>query len=101
MEVPAHNQPHTKAECLATWKSRRRIPVPTKSGKIMDLLIVHLVEASAIDGIPIDLVIDARATHRAPLKRFAVVFAGNQPQDDFPIPTLWVCDGVGVWLAVS
>lgn len=100
MEVPAHSQPRSREECLSTWKARRRIPVPTKSGKIIDLLIIHLVEATAIDGIPVDLVIDARATHRAPLKRFAVAFADNQPLDEFPIPTLGVCDGLGVWLAV-
>ena len=34
LEVPAHTQPHTKAECLATWKSRGRIPVPTNRGKV-------------------------------------------------------------------
>ena len=100
MEVPAHTQPHSKTECLSTWKSRRRIPVPTKSGKIIDLLIVHLIEAAAIDGIPIDLVIDARATHRAPMKRFVVVFSNDRPADEYPIPCLWVKAGTGVWLSV-
>ena len=101
MKVPAHSQPHTKAECLATWKTRRRIPVPTKVGNIMDMLIVHLIEATAIDGVPVDLVVDARATHRAPIKRFAVVFADKKPADSFPVPTLWVCDGIGVWVSIS
>ena len=100
MEIPAHTQPRTRSECLATWKSRGRIPVPTKSGKIMDMLIVHLIEATAIDSIPVDLIIEARATHRAPLKKFAVVFAGKRPAENYPIPTLWICDGEGVWLAV-
>lgn len=100
MEIPAHSRPHTKTECLATWKSRGRIPVPTKSGTIMDILIVHLIEATAIDGIPVDLIIEARATHRAPLKKFAVVFASMQPADNYPIPTLRICEGEGVWLAV-
>ena len=100
LEVPAHDQPRTKEQCIASWKSRQRIPVPTKSGKILDMLIVHLVEASAIDGVPIDLVIDARATHRAPIKRFAVVFADYKPSDDYPIPTLWVSDGTGSWLPI-
>lgn len=56
----------------------------------MDLLIVHLTEATAIDGIPIDLVIDARATHSAHLKRFVVVFSEDRPTEEYPIPCLWV-----------
>ena len=84
MQVPAHTQPHTKAECLA----RRRIPVPTKCGKIMDMLIIHLVKATAIDGIPVDLVLEARANKRGPLKKFAVVFSKSKPRHEYPVPTL-------------
>lgn len=100
MEVPAHTQPRSKVECLSTWKSRRRIPVPTKTGKIMDMLIIHLIEATAIDGIPVDLVVEARASKRGPLKRFAVVFADKKPAEQYPIPTLWVSDGTGSWLSI-
>ena len=99
MEVTAHTQPRTKAEWLATWQSSNRIPVPTKSGNIMDMMIVHLIEATAIDGIPVDLVVEARASKRGPLKRFAVVFSEARPRDDYPIPTLWICDGTGSWLS--
>jgi hypothetical protein len=74
--------------------------VPTKSGKIIDMLIVHLVEATAIDGIAIDLVVESRARKSGPLKRFAVVFSDKRPREEYPIPTLWVCDGTGIWLAV-
>lgn len=66
----------------------------------MDMLIVHLVEATAIDGIPVDLVVEARATKAAPVKRFALVFHEEQPTEDYPIPTLWVSDGTGVWLGI-
>ena len=100
MEIPAHTQPRTKAECLATWKSRGRIPVPTKSGKIMDMLIVHLIEATPINCLQVDLITVARPTNRPPLKKFAVVFAGKPPAENYPIPTLWICDGDGSWMAV-
>jgi hypothetical protein len=66
----------------------------------MDMLIIHLIEATTVDGIPIELVIYARATHRAPPKHFAVVFAENKPLENYPIPTLWVRDGVGSWVSI-
>lgn len=62
------------------------------------MLIIHLIEATAIDGIPIDLVVEARASKRAPYKRFAVVFSQQNPERDYPIPTLWVRNGQSAWL---
>ena len=64
------------------------------------MLIVHLIEATAIDGIPVDLEIDASSTHRPPLKRFAVVFSENRPAEQYPIPCLWIKAGTGVWVSV-
>ena len=103
-----HGQPiePRTLEALANAEKRYRAArkllgtVPTRNGKIMDMLIVHLVEATAIDGIPVDLVVEARATKAAPVKRFALVFHEEQPTEDYPIPTLWVSDGTGVWLGI-
>ena len=74
--------------------------MPTKSGKIMDMLIIHMVEATATDGVAVDLVVEARATHRAPVRRFAVVFADKKPTGQYPIPTLWCSNGEVSWLSV-
>ena len=62
------------------------------------MLIIHLIEATAIDGMPIDLVVEARASKRAPYKRFAVVFSEQRPDREYPIPTLWVRHGQSAWL---
>ena len=99
MKVPGYSQRHSKAECLSAWNARRRIPVPGKSGKIMDMMIIHLVEATAIDGVPVDLVIDARVSKRTHGKRFVVVFSDDRPAEDYPLPCLWVREGTGVWLS--
>jgi len=96
--IPSHEQPTTRQECIDTWRDRGRIPTPTPSGGIMDMLIIHLIEATAIDGMPIDLVVEARASKRAPYKRFAVVFSDQRPAQDYPVPTLWVRKGQGSWL---
>ena len=62
------------------------------------MLIIHLIEATAIDGMPIDLVVEARASKRAPYNRFAVVFSEQRPDGEYPIPTLWVRQGQSAWL---
>lgn len=66
-------------QCIDAWRDRGRIPTPSPSGGILDMLIIHLIEVTAIDGMPIDLVVEARASKRAPYKRFAVVFSEQRP----------------------
>ena len=100
-EVPAHQQPMTAAEHLAAWKDRGRIPVPTRSGGIMDLHIHLFIEATAINGKRVDAVIHARATKRAPMKVFAVVFSNEQPRDEYPIPVLWVREASSAWIGAD
>ena len=97
-EVAAHQQPTTPEEHLAAWKERGRIPVPTRNGNIMDLQIHLLIEATAVNGLHADAVIHARASKRAPVKTFAVVFSDQQPQDEYPLPVLWVRDGSSAWV---
>ena len=82
-------------QCVAAWRARGRVPGPTRSGKILDMQIVHMIEATAVDGVPVDLVVEARATKASPVKRFGVVFADDRPVDVYPIPVLWVKDGTG------
>ena len=99
-DLPLHHQPVTPEECRATWKSRGRIPVPTRKGRIMDMAIERLYECSSVNGLPLDLLLDARASKRAPLKTFGVIFSDRQPVEDYPIPVLWVNEGKGTWIAL-
>lgn len=75
--------------------------MPTRNGGIMDLHIDLFIEATAINGMPVDAVIHAKASKRAPMKVFAVVFGDNQPQDKYPLPLLWVCKGSSAWIGVD
>ena len=96
--ISSHEQLTSRQACNDTWRERGRIPTPTPSGGIMDMVITHLIEATAIDGVPIDLVVEARATKRAPPKRFAVVFRDEKPEQEYPVPTLWIRRGQADWL---
>ena len=78
-----------KRDCIDTWRTRGRIPVPSKSGVILDLIIVRLYEVTSVDGLPLDLLIEARATHLSTIKRFGMVFSDSRPQDNYTIPILW------------
>jgi hypothetical protein len=64
----------------------------------MEMQILHLIEATAVDDVPVDLVVEARAGKRGPVRRFAVVFADQRPERDFTIPCLWFSEAGGVWL---
>lgn len=96
--LPPHIKPTTREDCIDTWRSKGRIAVPSRKGQLMDMGIVHFYECGSVDGMPLDLLIEARATKRAPLKRFGVVFADDRPLDDYPIPVLWVREGTGSWI---
>ena len=72
--------------------------MPTRSHTIIDLSIVRFYETTHVDGLPLDLLIEARASKRAPLKRFGVLFAETRPLDEYPIPLLWVRSGNAQWV---
>ncbi len=97
-ELAAHQQPTTPEQYLSTWKSRRRIPVPTRKGATMDLHIHLLIEASAINGVSVDAVIHANSVKLAPMKTLCVVFSGERPQEEFPMPCLWINGREAAWL---
>ena len=91
-ELPPHIRPESKQDCLDTWRSRGRIPVPTKSGTILDMTITLWVDAVAVNGHPADLLLEARASKRAPVRKFAVVFSQRRPEADYGVPVLWVSE---------
>ena len=94
-ELVKHYNPTGKTETLEVWRRRMRMPVPTAAGHILDLKIVALYETTSINGLPLDLLIDAQKTRNDPVKQFGVIFSDSPP--DWPknrIPVLWCSEGV-------
>ncbi len=75
--------------------------VPTATDAIADVLIVRLFECTAVNGLPLDALIEAQVAINAPVKRFGVVFSAGPPDwPQYGMPVLWICDsddGVGRW----
>ena len=94
---------HADAErtLLAAWEDRGRIPVPTRNGAIMDMHILLFIEATAVNGVRVDAVIHGRASKRAPVKVFGVVFSDTRPEDEYPLPVLWVREGSSAWIGMD
>ncbi|MEH6519224.1 MAG: hypothetical protein V7742_21300 [Halioglobus sp.] len=93
-----HITPIGKTDTVDTWRKSMRISVPSRDGHIVGLIIVRMYETTAVNGLPLDLLIDARKTHNDPVKQFGVVFGSSPP--DWPaydIPVLWQREGVGRW----
>ena len=63
--------------------------MPSKAGGLVGVLIVNLVEASAINGLPLDFLIEGQLTRAEPIRQFGVVFSEEKPQREYPIPVLW------------
>ncbi|MEH6587913.1 MAG: hypothetical protein V7720_15235 [Halioglobus sp.] len=57
-----------------------------------------LYETTHVDGLRLDLLIEGRAIKTPPLKKFGVLFADTKPEDKYPIPVLWNCDGLDTWV---
>jgi hypothetical protein len=100
-ELVKHYNPIGKAETLDVWRRRMRMPVPTAKGHIVDLRIVAIYETTAINGQPLDLLIDAQKTKNDPVKQFGVIFSESPPDwSKYGIPVLWHSEGVsgvGKW----
>ena len=99
--IAEHRNPVGKTDIVDTWRERGRMPVPTAKGHIIDLYIVSLYETTAVNGRPLDLLIEAQKTRSDPVKRFGVIF-GETPPDwsKYGIPVLWRKEGesgVGRW----
>ena len=94
-ELVKHFNPTGKAETLKVWRQRMRMPVPTAAGHILDLRIVTIYETITVNGLPLDLLIDAQRSKNDPVKRFGVVFSESQPdRSRYAIPVLWQKEGV-------
>jgi len=102
-ELVKQYNPTGKAETMRVWRQRMRMPVPTAAGQILDLRIVTIYETTSVNGLPLDLLIDAQQTRSDPVRRFGVIFSESPP--DWPkygIPVLWHSaggSGVGKWNA--
>ena len=94
-ELVKHYNPTGKAETLEVWRQRMRMPVPTAAGQILDLRIVTIYETTSVNGLPLDLLIDAQKTRSDPVKRFGVIFSESPPDwSKYGIPVLWRKEGV-------
>jgi hypothetical protein len=102
-ELAEHYNPIGKAETLEVWRRRMRMPVPTAAGHISDLRILAIYETTSVNGLPLNLLIDARKSDTAPVKQFGVIFSENPPDwSKYGIPVLWRKEGesgVGRWNA--
>ena len=100
-DLVKHHNPVGKAETLEVWCQRMRMPVPTAAGHILDIQIVTIYETYAVNGQPLDLLIDAQKSKNDPVKRFGVIFSENPPDwSKYRIPVLWQSENsssVGRW----
>jgi hypothetical protein len=71
------------------------------AGHIIDLQIVAIYETTAVNGHPLDLLVEAKKTNNDPVKQFGVIFSSSPPDwSAYPMPLLWREDGkagVGRW----
>ncbi len=98
MQDPVNPWPRSRQACLAEWQAGGKIPVPIRKGGVLNMRLERLFECTAVNGLPLDLLIEARASKRAPPKRFGVIFSAHRPGNDYPLPILWLDNGQGTWL---
>jgi hypothetical protein len=100
-EIAEHVDPVDKAEAVAVWRNRMRMPVPTAEGVIMDVRIITIYETTSVNGLPLDLLIEARKSSGDRVKWFGVIFSESPPDwSKYSIPVLWRREstpGVGRW----
>jgi hypothetical protein len=96
-----HYSPIGKTDTLDTWRKRKRMPVPTKIGNIVDVRIVALYETTNVNGLPLDALVEGQIMKGKPAVQFGVVFGATPPdRDAYGIPILWIDDSrtnVGRW----
>jgi hypothetical protein len=95
--IPPTN-PATPQDYLDAWRTGTPISVPSRSGKRLGLTIERVYETTRVNGLPLDLLIEARASKRAPPRQFGVIFSDAAPRQDYPIEVLWICAGKSAWL---
>ena len=101
-DIPEHYNPIGKGQTLAQWRKRMRMPVLNRQNVIVDLIIVRIYEVTAVNGRPLDLLIEARKTKDDPSIQFGVIFSKLPPsRHDYGIPILWREEdraGLGRWV---
>jgi hypothetical protein len=94
-EIAEHYNPIGKADTLEVWRRRMRMPVPTADGHISDLRILAIYETTSVNGLPLDLLIDARKSDSDPVKQLGVIFSESPPDwSKYGIPVPWRQEGV-------
>ena len=73
--IPSHENPIGKQDCVDTWRGHGRMCVPTRGNHIIDVLIVAIYETTAVNGLPLDLLIEAQTAENDPIKQFGVIFS--------------------------
>ena len=61
-----HYNPIGKTDSLDTWRKRMRIPVPTKTGNIVDVRIATLYETTNVNGLPLDALVEGQIVKDKP-----------------------------------
>ena len=102
-DAPQPYNPVGKAQCLAMWRKRKRIPILTLEGMIVDLIIVSIRETAEVDGLPLDCLLETQAASDAPVKSFGVIFCETPPDWlAYKMPVLWLRESaysLGRWRA--
>jgi hypothetical protein len=89
-----HEAPVGKSDTVDTWRQRGRMSVPAADGRIIDIWLVALYECTKVNGLPLDVLIEARKTRADPVKRFGVLFGETQPDwARYSVPVLWLREG--------
>lgn len=90
-DIPQSYNSVGKAQTLAMWRERKRIPIPTLEGMIVDLIIVSIRETVEVDGLPLHYQLDTQAATDAPVKSFGVIFSETPPDWlAYKMPVLWL-----------
>ena len=94
-EIAEHFDPVGKAEAVAVWRKRMRMPVPTVEVVLMDVRMIAIYETTSVNGLPLNLLIEARKSASDPVKHFGVIFSESPPDwSKYSIPVLWRKEGV-------
>ena len=62
---------HLRSRLAGHHNARGRVAVSTKNGKLLELAAVVWIDATHVNGRPVDAVLSGRATKMTSLKQFA------------------------------
>ena len=81
-------QTHHCPRCHRHREGRGRISVPIRGNPVVELVITQRIDATAINGLAVNAVIEGRVTNNALVKRFAMVISEHRPGGDYLLPVL-------------